>query len=193
MVKRHLTIWIDKSIVGNNSNELELMYNRAANKHNDSVRRNKYPDAGFDIFTPVNGAEYSGYIVNNRHTQLKIRSGIRCSMETLNVSGPDKDIEPMSFYLYPRSSISKTQFRLANNVGIIDSGYRGEIMAVFDIIQNTDGTEVNKPEPYSRLVQICCGDLRPFSVSVSTIDAGDVDDLVSCTKRGEGGFGSTGK
>ena len=37
------------------------------------------------------------------------------------------------FYLHPRSSISKTKLRLANSTGIIDAGYRGHIMAMFDI------------------------------------------------------------
>ena len=38
------------------------------------------------------------------------------------------------YYLYPRSSIVKTGLRLANSVGIIDAGYRGEIIAVVDNI-----------------------------------------------------------
>ena len=43
----------------------------------------------------------------------------------------------VSYYLYPRSSVStKTPLRLANSVGIIDSGYRGNIKAVFDINQS---------------------------------------------------------
>ena len=40
----------------------------------------------------------------------------------------------VSYYLYPRSSVVKTPLRLANSVGIIDSGYRGNIKAVFDNI-----------------------------------------------------------
>ena len=34
-----------------------------------------------------------------------------------------------SYYLYPRSSISKTPLRMSNSTGIIDAGYRGEIIA----------------------------------------------------------------
>ena len=36
--------------------------------------------------------------------------------------------------MYPRSSIYKTPLRLANNTGIIDSGYRGNLMGAFDNI-----------------------------------------------------------
>ena len=32
------------------------------------------------------------------------------------------------YYLYPCSSIVKTPFKVANTVGIIDSGYRGEVI-----------------------------------------------------------------
>ena len=85
---------------------------------------------------------------------------------------------PIGYYLYARSSISKTGFRLANSVGIIDSGYRGNIMAYFDVIKN------DKVEVYQRLVQICAPDLKAFKVEL-------VDSLDE-TERGEGGFGSTG-
>ena len=168
------------------------MYRDAANKHNVAVTNNRYPDAGFDILTPSNGVEYTGYIVNGRFTQMKLRTGIRCSMEKLIVSGSDPHVNPLSYYMYPRSSISKTSFRLANSVGIIDSGYRGELIGMFDVSFNNDGTMPTLPQSYSRLVQICCGDLKPFTVRIEEVDAGDVDDLIASTKRGDGGFGSTG-
>ena len=191
-MSRQLTIWIDRSLVGEGADLLASMYREAANKHNVSVTRNRYPDAGFDILTPFNGIEDAGYIVNGQHTQMKLRTGIRCSMEKLIVSGHDRDVNPLSYYMYPRSSISKTPYRLANSVGIIDSGYRGELIGVFDVSFNNDGTVPTKPQPYSRLVQICCGDLKPFTVRIEEVDAGDVDDLIASTKRGDGGFGSTG-
>ena len=92
-----------------------------------------------------------------------------------------KNGDNISYYLYPRSSISKTPLRVSNSVGIIDSGYRGNIMAALD--NHSD-------EPYviekgTRLFQICCPIL-------SQIDMKVVDEL-SDTSRGTGGFGSTGK
>ena len=45
----------------------------------------------------------------------------------------------VGYYLYSRSSTgSKTPLRLSNSVGIIDSGYRGNIKACFDNINNSD-------------------------------------------------------
>jgi dUTP pyrophosphatase len=97
-------------------------------------------------------------------------------------SGSDVKI-PLGFYLYPRSSTgSKTSLRLSNSVGIIDSGYRGELIGVFDA--SNDETIIGGE---TRLLQICSGDLTPFEVKLVY----SIDDL-NVTTRGSGGFGSTG-
>ena len=84
------------------------------------------------------------------------------------------------YYLYPRSSISKTPLRLANSVGIIDAGYRGNLMAVVDNI-SIQAYNIQKKD---RLFQICAGNLEPIEFQLA-------NDL-SNTQRGFGGFGSTG-
>ena len=91
-----------------------------------------------------------------------------------------ENVDNKAYYLFPRSSISKTPLRLANSIGLIDGGYRGEIMAVCDNIKDYDFS-VNKGD---RLFQLVSADL-------STIEFKIVDDL-SETTRGSGGFGSTG-
>ena len=86
-----------------------------------------------------------------------------------------------SYYLYPRSSIIKTSLRLSNSIGIIDAGYRGNIIAVVD---NLDHKNDVKIESGSRLFQLC-------SPNLSVIEFKLVDEL-SNTSRGNDGFGSTG-
>lgn len=83
--------------------------------------------------------------------------------------------------LFPRSSIgAKTPLRLSNSVGIIDSGYRGEIRALYD---NTGD------EPY----QIHKGDrIAQLMVMPSYRFKAQVVDTLEDSDRGEGGFGSTG-
>lgn len=194
MPRRILTIYVDKSIVGEDADTLINLYKEAAKKHNDNIRDNRYPDAGFDVLTPPEGANWHGYVYKGKSMQMRIKTGIRCSMEELVGTVSDYTTYPLSFYMYPRSSVSKTCFRLANSVGIIDSGYRGELMAVFDVGFNRDSDmQPELPEAYSRLVQICCGDLQPFAVEIKSVEASSVDELVASTKRGDGGFGSTGK
>lgn len=85
-----------------------------------------------------------------------------------------------SYYLYPRSSISKTPLRMSNSTGIIDAGYRGEIIAKVDNLSSSD----YNIEKGTRLFQICDASLEPIEL--------DVVDSLSDTTRGDGGFGSTG-
>lgn len=94
--------------------------------------------------------------------------------------------------LFPRSSIANTAHTLANCVGVIDSDYRGEIMAKFTINSRTvlyklNGWKIGGFKQYDvgdRIVQLVivpCPD-------VTLVEVDNLDD----TARGEGGFGSTG-
>jgi len=87
--------------------------------------------------------------------------------------------------MYPRFSLSKTSLRLANSVGIIDSGYRGNLIGMIDLV-DVESYELNK---YDRLVQVCAPGLIPIYVEI--VDT--LEDLGTQTLRGTGGFGSTGK
>lgn len=84
--------------------------------------------------------------------------------------------------LFPRSSIHKTNFRLANSVGVIDSDYRGEISAVFD----TKGVNNSDYKVGDRCCQIVIVPILNTSFKETTEE-------LSSTKRGDGGYGSTGK
>ena len=92
-----------------------------------------------------------------------------------------ENTENRPYLVMSRSSIGKTPLRLANAVGLIDAGYRGEIMAVVDNIKNEDYTV----EPGQRLFQLVAMDGSPIYFEL-------VEEL-SVTTRGGGGFGSTGK
>lgn len=88
-----------------------------------------------------------------------------------------------AFWLLPRSSISKTGMRLANSVGLIDGGYRGDILAAVDNRSSEDIDIVSG----SRYFQLAAPDLLPWNevLVVPEIPGGP-------TLRGAGGFGSTG-
>jgi len=84
--------------------------------------------------------------------------------------------------LFPRSSISKTDLTLRNSVGIIDSGYRGEITFKFNNILMSSCEPYNVKERIGQLI------IMPYP----TIEFEEVEEL-STTERGAQGFGSTGK
>ena len=99
-----------------------------------------------------------------------IKLGISCEPE-----------DGRAYYLFPRSSISKTPLRMANSIGLIDGGYRGEIMAMCDNIKDFSFTA----EKGQRLFQLVATDSSPIHYEL-------VGELTVST-RGTGGFGSTGK
>ena len=83
--------------------------------------------------------------------------------------------------IIPRSSIgSKTSLRLSNSVGLIDSGYRGELGVLYDNIDVNDYT-VKKGDRIAQLLVMPSYRFQPKVVE--SLDGSD---------RGEGGFGSTG-
>ena len=87
--------------------------------------------------------------------------------------------------VFPRSSIRKTHLTLSNSVGVIDSGYRGELQATFKKIQGISNNALDNYKAGDRIFQI-------MIIPYPPIEFVEVDEL-SNTERGEGGFGSTGK
>ena len=86
--------------------------------------------------------------------------------------------------VFPRSSIRKTRLQLSNSVGVIDSGYRGELQATFNKIRTTIENQKNDYKIGDRVAQI-------MIIPHPPIEFEQVNEL-SDTERGEGGFGSTG-
>jgi len=180
------------------SDEMRELYQPAVLSHNKKMNEQCYFDAGFDLICPTD-VEVTGL------TTAKINLGVSGSMTYVpttskrselvmdHLVGEGSYIEessspnvsmPVGYFLYPRSSTgTKTPLRLANSIGVIDSGYRGNYIAVFDNVR--PGTF--KVESGQRLVQICAPNIMyPIKVEL-------VDDLGEDTLRGAGGFGSTGK
>lgn len=84
--------------------------------------------------------------------------------------------------VFPRSSIRKYDISLTNCVGVIDSGYRGEIQATF---RKEAGIPSKRYEVGDKIAQMI---ILPYP----SIEFMEVEEL-SNTERGTGGFGSTGK
>lgn len=120
-------------------------------------------DAGLDLYV-IDDIE-----IKPMETKL-IKFGISCEPK-----------DGKAYYLMPRSSISKTPLRMSNSIGLIDGGYRGEIMASCDNIKNSSYTA----KKGDRLFQLVSHDSSPISFSIKN--------NLTETSRGSGGFGSTGK
>jgi dUTP pyrophosphatase len=122
-------------------------------------------DAGMDLVATS--------IISNTSTQITY--GIGLALEI-----------PKGFVglIFPRSSVRKTRLMLSNCVGVVDSGYRGELQATFNKINN-DSVSENDYKVGDRIAQI-------MIIPHPPIEFEEADEL-SDTERGDGGFGSTGK
>jgi dUTP pyrophosphatase len=163
MVYSVLNIYIE-------GDDLRKWYLPRIEQHNRQVMQDSCPNSGFDLAVPY------FHIANVGWESTKVDLQVKCRM--------DDDGECVGFYTYPRSSISKTPLILSNHVGIIDSGYRGNLIAMFRNMSQND----YDIEQYTRLIQVCHSSLKPFIVRL----VNNPEDLGN-TSRGSGGFGSTGK
>ena len=84
--------------------------------------------------------------------------------------------------LFPRSSICKYTLALTNSVGIIDSSYRGNIMAKFK-----PTAFIGEEKEYEVGDRICQLIILPYP----SIELEEVVEL-SQTERGESGYGNSG-
>ena len=164
-------------------NNLKSIYINCALNHNIKVldSNNLYLDAGFDILNPSKKVFYDSQM-SSVH---KFDHNIVCSAQMITDTNKCYNT---GYYMHPRSSLSKTKLRLANATGIIDSGYRGHLIGMFDLVNLYENEEyvVNR---YDRLLQICAPGLVPIVVEI----VNTIEELGCETERGAGGFGSTGR
>jgi dUTP pyrophosphatase len=133
--------------------------------HNDAIipTYSKIGDAGMDLTITE--------ILSN--TTFDVTYGFGIAMEI-----------PMGYVglVFPRSSVRNMDLNLSNCVGVIDSGYRGEIQATFKKTQGLDSIKYKVGERGAQII------IMPYP----KINFVETNELTS-TDRGDGGFGSTGK
>lgn len=122
----------------------------------------KQGDAGMDLTATE--------IINEEVFQIVYGTGIAVEIPEGHVG-----------LVFPRSSIRKYDLSLTNSVGVIDSGYRGEIQVTF---RKERGVASQKYDVGDRVCQII---ILPFP-SVNFIEVNELSD----SERGKGGHGSTG-
>lgn len=119
-------------------------------------------DAGYDLYADSIGCDDCGNVVYGTGVAVEIPKGY-------------------VGFVFPRSSIARTGLILSNAVGVIDSGYRGEIMAKFRRAQ-VPAEEYKLGERIAQLIIIPYPEIE-FELSNELTDS----------DRGSGGYGSTGK
>jgi dUTP pyrophosphatase len=156
------------------STAFEQLYTQAAQLYNSTPEDER--NSGFDLYCDQND-------VNTEYSNYASLVGQGCK-----VMAVDDDGDAIGWWLAPRSSISRTPYRLANSLGLMDPTYRGVVRAALTHLEthHVSNPEVFRENP--RLVQAAAPSLRPWdSVVVVSVLPGEE------TERGEEGFGSTGR
>lgn len=135
-------------------------------------------DAGYDLYAHSKSYDEDGNVVYGSGVAMEIPKGY-------------------VGLVFPRSSNAKKDLILSNSVGVIDSGFRGEISFKFkasihasfnSMLDEEVCAFVNKPTIYNvgeRIGQII---IMPYP----EIEFVEVEEL-SDSERGDGGYGSSGK
>ena len=155
--------------------DLFVMYEAAVEKHNYEQTVQSCPNAGFDLYCP-HTIFVKGSVPDYCH---KVNLSVRAVMM--------RGDQAVAFTMYPRSSLSNTPLMMANHVGIIDSGYRGPLIAAVRNLSPDDYVV----ETNTRLFQICTPTLESFQIKLVLEE--EFDRLAPPSLRGAGGFGSTGR
>ena len=158
---------------------LTHIYEDKVMKHNENFKNNKFMDSGFDLFIGQD------VVIDRLFKTNMVDLGVRAELIECKAYSTNNKPKTIPFYLYPRSSISKTPLMLANHTGIIDAGYRGNLMVALRALY-FDNDNCYSIKSGTRLFQICDPKLRPIYVQI--VDESEL----TTTERNDGGFGSTG-
>ena len=135
----------------------------------------KHGDAGMDLTATSKSYDEHGNVVYGTSLAFEIPEGF-------------------VGLLFPRSSITKKDLTLGNSVGVLDSGYRGEVMFKFKPLAYKGENEDGKYElSIDHVVDYGVGDRigQIIIIPHPKVTFVEVDEL-SSTERGDGGFGSSG-
>uniref|UniRef100_A0A6C0EC81 RNase H type-1 domain-containing protein n=1 Tax=viral metagenome TaxID=1070528 RepID=A0A6C0EC81_9ZZZZ len=144
-------------LISTDNIKIKQFYKKFASHHNG--------DSGIDL--------YNDEILVESFSVGTIDFKIKCEMIDIETN------EYTSYYLAPRSSIGKTSFQLTNSIGIIDAGYRGNLMAKIRNFNIKNSEILNE----GSFFQIIAPDLKPIKINIKN--------ELSSTSRNDGAFGST--
>ena len=119
-------------------------------------------DAGFDLYATSKTYDENGNAVYGCGLAVEIPEGYMG-------------------LVFPRSSNARTQLLLSNSVGVIDSGYRGEVTAKFKSLSPSHDAEYKIGERFAQLIVM----------PIPAVEFEEAEEL-SDSERGTGGYGSSG-
>ena len=157
--------------------DLQTFYSKKANVEGDAGVDLYFPD---EVTIPSKALGLKVDLKIQAEMVQEVNSQLMTNIPKEMLKGMNIEERSLSYMVLPRSSIIKTPLRMSNSIGIMDAGYRGNFMVPIDNLSDEDFII----EKHTRLFQVVSSNLNNIDVKI-------VNEL-STSKRGTGGFGSTG-
>lgn len=169
-----------KLVVNSDDSSLVELYKQHIENHNRGIINDVFPNSGFDLFIP--NTVVFNEAIKSKFIDLNVKA------EMVYIDKKFNSHQTCAYTVHPRSSMSKTPLMLANHTGIIDAGYRGNLIGAVRWLKDTENNNIQEYilERHTRLLQICHPTLCPIFVYL--VEERDL----TTSERGTGGFGSTG-
>lgn len=169
-----------KLVVNSDDSSLVELYKQHIENHNRGIINDVFPNSGFDLFIP--NTVVFNEAIKSKFIDLNVKAEMVYIDKNFNTH------QTCAYTVHPRSSMSKTPLMLANHTGIIDAGYRGNLIGAVRWLKDTENNNIQEYilERHTRLLQICHPTLCPIFVYL--VEERDL----TTSERGTGGFGSTG-
>ena len=158
-------------------NDLKTFYSKKANVEGDAGVDLYFPD---EVTIPSKALGLKVDLKIQAEMVQEVNSQLMTNIPKEMLKGMNIEERSLSYMVLPRSSIIKTPLRMSNSIGIMDAGYRGNFMVPIDNLSDEDFII----EKHTRLFQVVSSNLNNIDVKIVN--------KLSTSKRGTGGFGSTG-
>lgn len=156
---------------------LESLYKKRVNVEGDAGVDLYFPD---EVTIPSKALGLKVDLKIQAEMVQEVNSQLMTNIPKEMLKGMNIEERSLSYMVLPRSSIIKTPLRMSNSIGVMDAGYRGNFMVPIDNLSDEDFII----EKHTRLFQVVSSNLNNIDVKIVN--------KLSTSKRGTGGFGSTG-
>lgn len=137
----------------------------------------KYKKLSEDAVAPVRAnITDAGWDLTATHYEYEAKEKLMTYFTGIAIAIPEGFVG----LLFPRSSVYKKSLSLANSVGVIDAGFRGEILFKYRVLYGDEYTVYHGKDRIGQIVV----------VPIADIFWDETHELPS-SERGEGGFGSS--
>ena len=125
-----------KLVVTSDDPSFNDLYKNHIDNHNNGIMNDVFPNSGFDLFIP--NTVVFNEAIKSKFIDLNVKA------EMVYIDKKFNSHQTCPYTVHPRSSMSKTPLMLANHTGIIDAGYRGNLIGAVRWLKDAENNVNNR-------------------------------------------------